>query len=373
MSKRDYYEVLGVPRDATQDQVKKAYRQLALKLHPDRNPGNKEYEELFKEATEAYQIISNEENRAKYDRFGHAAFAQGAGFDGFSDFGSFAEEIFGDLFGAFFGQTASGGRGGAKRKRSGRDLRYNLTITLEEAANGVEKKIKVRKPVPCEACKATGSRDGSTPSRCKQCGGSGQVKLQQGFFSISRPCSICRGSGSFIADPCPSCGGSGAGQKEKELSVQIPAGIDTGQQLKLRGEGEELANGAAPGDLYVEITIEPHKVFKRQDTEIICEVPVTYAQAVLGADVEVPTLSGPIMMKIPAGSETGKLFRLRGKGIVDLRTGRVGDQHVRTYIYVPQSVSPRERQLLEELASVEGKPKENESRSFLDKVKEFFE
>lgn len=370
MSKRDYYEVLGVARDASQDQVKKAYRQLALKYHPDRNPGDKQAEESFKEATEAYQVLSNDENRARYDRFGHAAFSQGGGFEGFTDFGAFAEEIFGDLFGAFFGNA--GARGG-KRKRSGRDLRYSLTVTLEEAASGVEKKIKLRKPVPCESCKATGSRDGKPVEKCKQCGGAGQVRTQQGFFSISRPCPVCRGSGTFITDPCPSCGGSGSGQKEKELSVQIPAGIDTGQQLKLRGEGEELAGGGTPGDLYVEITVEPHKVFQRQDNEIICDVTITYSQAVLGGEVEVPTLSGPLMMKIPAGTESGKLFRLRGKGIVDLRTGRTGDQHVRASIYVPRNVSGRERELIEQLGSIGGKPTEAESRSFLDRVKEFFD
>ena len=370
MSKRDYYEVLGVARDASQDQVKKAYRQLALKFHPDRNPGDKNCEEQFKEATEAYQVISNEENRAKYDRFGHAAFSQGAGFEGFSDFGSFAEEIFGDLFGAFFGTQ---GGGGSRRKRGGRDLRYSLTVTLEEAASGIEKKIKLKKPVPCTGCKGTGSRDSKAAERCKHCSGQGQVRIQQGFFSISRPCPVCRGQGTVITDPCPSCGGTGSTQKEKELSVPIPAGIDTGQQLKIRGEGEELANGAEPGDLYVEITVEPHSVFKRQESEIICDVPITYSQAVLGGEVEVPTLHGPLMMKIPGGTESGKLFRLRGKGIVDLRTGRMGDQHVRTFIYVPRSVAGKERQLIEELSSIEGKPTDAESRSFLERVKEFFD
>jgi len=367
VSKRDYYEVLGVAKEASPDQIKKAYRQLALKLHPDRNPGDKQSEEKFKEATEAYQVLSDEGNRAKYDRFGHAAFSNG-GFDGFGDFGSFAEEIFGDLFGAFFG--TSGGRS-SRGKRGGRDLRYSLSITLEEAMIGVEKRIKIRKPIPCETCKATGCRDGSSPSRCKQCNGTGQVRMQQGFFAISRPCSTCGGQGTVITDPCPACGGSGATQTDKELSVQVPAGIDTGQQLKLRGEGEEL-KGASAGDLYVEITVEPHKVFQRQESEIICEVPITYAQAVLGGEVEVPTLAGPIMMKIPAGTESGRLFRLRGKGMVDLRSGRVGDQHVRTFIYVPQKVSPREKELLEELSSIGEKPNESESRSFLDRVKDFF-
>ena len=369
MSKRDYYEVLGVARDASQEQVKKAYRQLALKLHPDKNPGDKQAEESFKEATEAYQVIADEGNRAKYDRFGHAAFSNGAGFEGFGDFGSFAEEIFGDLFGAFFGTT--GGRS-SKGKRAGRDLRYNLSITLEEAMIGVEKKIKIRKPVACDTCKSTGCRDGSSPTRCKQCNGTGQVRIQQGFFAISRPCSTCNGQGNVITDPCPACGGSGSTQADKELSVQVPAGIDTGQQLKLRGEGEEVKGGAPAGDLYVEITVEPHKIFQRQDSEIVCEVPITYAQAVLGGEVQVPTLAGPIMMKIPAGTESGRLFRLRGKGMVDLRSGRVGDQHVRTFIYVPQKISPREKEILEELGSIGEKPSETESRSFLDRVKDFF-
>jgi len=366
VSKRDYYEVLGVARDATQEQIKKSYRQLALKFHPDRNPGDKAAEDSFKEATEAYQVLSDEDNRSKYDRFGHAAFSNG----GFGDFGSFAEEIFGDLFGAFFG--TSGGRS-TKRKRSGRDLRYSLSVTLEEAAFGTEKKIKIRKPVPCATCHATGCRDGSKPEKCKQCGGTGQVRIQQGFFTISRPCSSCRGTGTVIADPCPACGGTGSSMKDKELSVQVPGGIDTGQQLKLRGEGEELANGAAAGDLYVEITVEPHKIFQRQNSEIVCDVPITYSQAVLGGEVEVPTLAGPLKLKIPSGTESGKLFRLRGKGIVDLRTGKVGDQHVRTVIYVPQKISARQKELLQELSTVEEKPTESESRSFLDRVKEFFE
>ncbi len=371
MSKRDYYEVLEVSRDASADQIKKSYRQLALKYHPDRNPDDKQAEELFKEATEAYQILSNEENRAKYDRFGHAAFQQGGGFDGFSDFSGFAEEIFGDLFGAFFGNTGSGRS--TRRQRSGRDLRYNLTITLEEAATGVEKKIKIRKPVPCETCKSTGSRDGAAPTTCKTCNGSGQVRIQQGFFAISRGCTACGGRGSVISDPCPGCGGSASIQSEKELSVQIPPGIDAGQQLKLRGEGEELANGAPPGDLYVEIAIQPHKIFRRQEKEIICEVPITYTQAVLGGEVDVPTLYGPIKMKIPARTESGKVFRLKAKGIVDLSGGRVGDQHVKTFIYVPQEISDRQKELLEELSTIEGKPTANESRSFFDKVKEFFD
>lgn len=372
MSKRDYYEVLEVARDASPDQIKKAYRQLALKFHPDRNPGDKEAEEKFKEASEAYQILSSEESRAKYDRFGHAAFQQGGGFEGFSDFAGFAEEVFGDLFGAFFGQT--GGRSsGGRKQRTGRDLRYTLAVSLEEAATGVERKIKIRKPIACAVCKGTGCRDGSSPTACKTCGGAGQVRIQQGFFAISRTCNSCGGRGSVVTDPCPSCGGAGSTQKEKEVTVQVPAGIDSGQQLKYRGEGEELANGAPPGDLYIEVQVQPHRIFQRQETEIVCEVPITYAQAVLGGEVEVPTLHGPIMMKVPPRTESGKVFRLKGKGIVDLHSGRVGDQHVRTYIHVPQEITDRQKQLLEELSTIEGKPTAHEPRSFFEKVKEFFE
>nr|MBP9838598.1 molecular chaperone DnaJ [Pseudomonadota bacterium] len=308
MSKRDYYEILEVSKDASQDQIKKSYRQLAIKFHPDKNPNNKEAEEKFKEATEAYQVLSSEENRAKYDRFGHAAFSNGGGFDGFSDFGAFAEDIFGDIFGAFFGSGTTRGR-----QRGGRDLKYNLEITLEEAATGIEKNIKLKKPVPCTGCKGNGVRDGKDAPVCKNCGGRGQVRIQQGFFTISRPCSSCNGNGKINKDPCPSCGGKGNSTKEKELNVKIPAGIDTGQQLKIRGEGEELGGGNPPGDLYVEITILPHKTFQRQDTDIICEVPINYTQAVLGSDIEVPTLTGNISMKIPPGTQSGKLFRLRGK------------------------------------------------------------
>ena len=375
--KRDYYEILGFSREEKekvgQDQIKKAYRQLALKYHPDKNPGDKAAEEKFKELTEAYQVLSNEETRARYDRFGHQAFQGGNPFDGFGDMGGFAEEIFGDLFGAFFGTSGRGGRA-SSRQRSGRDLRYNLTITLEEAAKGAEKRIKIKKPVPCTTCKGTGGKEGSSPKQCAQCAGSGQMRIQQGFFTISRPCSACGARGTVIAEPCETCSGTGSSQVEKELSVQVPAGIDTGLQLKLRGEGEDIGSLGPSGDLYVEITIKPHKIFHRQDSEIVCEVPMSYAQAVLGGEIEVPTLEGNVSLKIPAGTESGKVFRLRGKGILDMRTGRKGDQHVRTFVYVPKQISDREKELLAELLTVEGKaPAAGEGRSFFDKVKEFFE
>ena len=371
MAKRDYYEVLGVSREATQDDVKKAYRQAALRYHPDRNPGDKESEEKFKEATEAYQILADANSRAKYDRFGHSAFEGSfGGFEGFTDFTSFAEDIFGDIFGSFFGGSA--GRK-SQRPRKGRDLRYRLEITLEESVFGVEKEITIPRPVSCKGCDGNGARKGSGPESCRQCGGTGQERIQQGFFTISRTCAVCGGEGQVIRDPCPSCGGTGRKAEEVRLSVKIPAGIDQGQRLKLRGEGEPGPQGALAGDLYVEIAIKPHKFFARRNTDIFCELPISYAQAVLGGEIEVPTLNGSVMLKIPPGTPSGKTFRVRSKGVVDMHTGRTGDQHVRTYIHVPGEVNGRHRELLEELASIEGKPVANESRSFIDKVKEFFE
>jgi molecular chaperone DnaJ len=366
VSKRDYYEVLEVTREASSDEIKKSYRRLALKFHPDRNPDDADAEEKFKEASEAYSVLSDSENRAKYDRFGHNAFNNGAGF---GDMSGFADEIFGDLFSAFFGGAAAGG--GGSRQRSGRDLRYQMSITLEEAATGIERKIQIRKPHPCDNCTGTGARPGTKAERCKQCDGAGQTRVQQGFFAITRTCPVCRGEGMMISDPCPSCGGTGHKEKESELLVKVPAGIDNGQRLKLRGEGEHISDGV-PGDLYVEITVEEHKYFRRQETEIVSEVPVSYSQCVLGGETTVETLHGQVSMKIPAGTPSGKVFRLRGKGMIDMHTGRHGDHHVRTYVYVPSSIVEREKELLEELATVEGKPVHEESRSFFDRVKEFF-
>jgi molecular chaperone DnaJ len=357
---------LGLSRNASADEVKKAYRKLALKHHPDRNSGDPESEEKFKEATEAYQVLSDEGNRSKYDRFGHSAFEGGAGF---GDFSGFADEIFGDLFSAFFGGAAGGA---SRRGPVGRDLKYQLEITLEEAHSGIERKIELERPIPCEACSGTGSRGGAAPARCKHCAGSGQIRVQQGFFTLARTCPVCRGSGAMIEDPCPDCDGSCSQTKRSELNVKIPSGIDSGQRLKLRGEGEKIKDGPA-GDLYVEIFIKQHDVFHRQGSEIIVDVPVTYTQAVLGSEVEVPTLHGPVNLKIPAGTESGKVFRLRQKGMMDMQSARYGDQHVRTRIYVPQKLSDEEREILEKLSEVEGTPTLNEGKSFFDRVKDFFE
>jgi molecular chaperone DnaJ len=385
VEKRDYYVVLGVDRGASAEQIKKSYRQLAIKYHPDKNPDNKEAEELFKEASEAYQILSNPESRERYDRFGHAAFSSGGGFQGFGDFSSMAEELFGDVFGAFFG---SGGQRRSSSRESqngrGRDLRYNLEITLEEAAFGGEKVITFQKPTLCESCSGNGAKKGTSPERCKHCGGSGQMRIQQGFFTISRPCAVCQGKGTMITDPCTTCSGQGRIGKETKVSVKIPAGINDGQSLKLRGEGEQGTKGSPSGDLYVEISVQQHQPFRRQDTEILCEVPMPYSLASLGGEIEVPTLEGKISMKIPPATQSGTTFRLRGKGIVDLDTGRKGDEHVRVFIVVPKDLTDREKELLEELAKIDKVRQEEraklgeknaagEDRSFFEKVKEFFE
>jgi molecular chaperone DnaJ len=369
LTKRDYYEVLGVSRSSSGDEIKKCYRKLAIQYHPDKNPGNKEAEEKFKEATEAYQVLSDPDNRRKYDQFGHAAFSNAGGAWGFGDFTNFADDIFGDLFGAFFGATSARG----SRIRPGRDLRYNLELTLEEVVTGIEKEIQIPRPVHCDSCDGKGARKGTLPKKCRQCGGHGQISMQQGFFSISRTCNICGGVGEVIEDPCPDCSGRGQKAKNVKLSVKIPAGINEGQRLKLRGEGEPSLDGGPAGDLYVFVTLKPHPIFRRQDSELFVEIPITYAQAALGGEVEVPTLDGKMMLAIPAGTQSGKVFRLRGKGIVDVQTGRKGDQHVRTYIEVPRHLTEEQKTLLEQLAKIEGKPTGHGSRSLFDKVKDLFE
>jgi molecular chaperone DnaJ len=371
-NKRDCYEVLGVGRSASTDEIKKAYRKKAVQFHPDKNPGNKEAEEKFKEATEAYSILSDADNRARYDQFGHAAFEQGGGFQGFSggDFSGF-EDVFGDLFSSFFGGAAPGG-GRRSRGRSGSDLRYDLELTFEEAIFGTEKQIKIGRRALCKTCSGSGAAPGSEPERCGQCGGAGQVRMQQGFFTIARTCPGCNGAGQVIKTPCRECSGSGARLAESTLSVKVPPGIDEGQRLKLRGEGEPGSGGGPAGDLYVQVSVKPHPIFERQESELICEVPIAYTSAVLGDEIEVPTLEGKIKLKIPAGTTSGKIFRLKNRGIQVIGSNQRGDQHVRVLIKVPRKVSDKHKRVLKELRDAEVEDLVEESKSFFDKVKEMF-
>jgi molecular chaperone DnaJ len=364
--KRDYYELLGIVRSAGEDEVKKAYRKLALQYHPDRNPGDKQAEERFKEVSEAYQVLSDPQKRAQYDKFGHAAFGDnGPGFD----FNSGFEDIFGDIFGEFFG-----GAGARRRSESrGEDLRYNLTLSFEEAVSGVEKKIKIPRHGPCDTCRGTGAKAGTSPQTCPSCRGRGQVSFQQGFFSVSRSCSQCHGQGTFISDPCTICGGAGRVRKMHTLSVKIPAGVDNGSRLKLRGEGETAPARGIPGDLYVVIQVEPHPIFTRENLDILCDVPISFVQAALGAEIDVPTLDGKIKMKIPSGTQSGKVFRIKGKGVKDVHGYEQGDQHVLVLVETPTHLTSRQKELLKEFAALGGEDINPLSKGFFDKVKQLFD
>jgi len=372
-TKRDYYEVLGVARGASEEDLKKAYRRLAIQLHPDRNPGNKQAEERFKEVNEAYQVLSDPERRSQYDRFGHNAFQgpQGQGPFGGFDFSQGFEEVFSDIFGDFFGT----GRGRARsRSRRGDDLRYDLEVEFEEAARGTEKVVRFQRLTLCESCNGSRARGGSTGARqCPNCRGSGQVRTQQGFFSISTTCSQCRGEGSIISDPCPKCQGQGRLRKQESLSVRIPPGVDNGSRLKLRGEGEAGYGGGTPGDLYVIIHVKEHSLFVRQENHIVIEVPISFPQAALGCDIEVPTLEGKVNLKVPSGTQSGKVLRLKGKGIVDLHGYGRGDQLIRVVVETPRSLTARQRELLEEFAKLDGKAVNHPlSKGFVDQIKKMF-
>jgi molecular chaperone DnaJ len=372
-TKRDYYEVLGVARGASDDDLKKAYRRLAIQLHPDRNPGNKQAEERFKEVNEAYQVLSDPERRAQYDRFGHSAFQspQGQGPFGGFDFSQGFEEVFSDIFGDFFGT----GRGRARsRSRRGDDLRYDLEVEFEEAARGTEKVVRFQRLTLCESCNGTRARGGSTGARqCPNCRGTGQVRTQQGFFSISTTCSQCRGEGTIISDPCPKCQGQGRLRKQESLSVRIPPGVDNSSRLKLRGEGEAGYGGGTPGDLYVIIHVKEHSLFVRQENNIVIEVPISFPQAALGCEIEVPTLEGKVNLKVPSGTQSGKVLRLKGKGIIDLHGYGRGDQLIRVVVETPRSLTARQRELLEEFAKLDGKAVNHPlSKGFVDQIKKMF-
>lgn len=363
MNMKDYYELLGVSRDAAEADIKKAFRQLALKYHPDRNPDNKESEDKFKEINEAYSCLIDPEKRSNYDRFGTAE-GVGAGYGSpfGAGFGDIFEDIFGDFFGTFTGQRRT-------RPTKGNDLRYDLDITLMEAAFGAEKTIEIPRWEDCADCGGTGSAPGKTPVTCPNCKGAGQIRVQQGFFSISRTCDKCRGAGKIITDPCKTCKGQGKIRKFKSLSVKMPAGVDTGSRLRVSGEGEIGLHGGPRGDLYIYLNIEEHPFFKRDGNDLYCDVPVSFPQAVLGAEIEVPTIEGTYKLKVPSGTPSGKIFHLKGKGIQKLGAHGRGDQFVRVYVDVPKSLTPRQKELLEEFAHING---DEVAKSFKEKIKDLF-
>ncbi|UCD85596.1 MAG: molecular chaperone DnaJ [Deltaproteobacteria bacterium] len=370
MNKRDYYEVLGVPRNAGEQEIKKAYRRLAIQYHPDRNPDNKDAEERFKEASEAYEVLSNPEKRGLYDQFGHSL--GGRGFGGFSDidfgFGRGFDDLFGDIFNDLFGRRSTRRRYG----EPGADLRYNLELSFKEAVFGTDTDIEVPRKQECDQCRGSGARPGSSSEACPTCGGRGQVSYQQGFFSISRTCSHCRGEGRIIKDPCLDCRGEGQVMAKHRLSVKVPPGVDNGTRLRLQGEGEPGINGGPPGDLYVVISVHEHPIFKREGTELLCEVPINFVQAALGADIEVPTLNGLKKLKIPPGTQSGEEFVLKGEGIPSLNGYRRGDQHIMVTVETPTKLNAKQRELLEEFARISGDKVNPRAKSFLEKVKEFF-
>ena len=362
--KRDYYEVLGVARTASGDEIRTSFKRLAMEFHPDRNPGNHAAEDRFKEVAEAYDVLSDAEKRARYDRFGHGQ----PGFDPFAGFagGASINDIFGEIFGEVFGATRRG-----QRRSRGADLRYDLTLDLEQAAFGTTARIEIQRPRRCDTCKGNGARPGTQPRTCQACGGSGEIRLQQGFFAISRTCGQCRGDGKVVVDRCPTCGGAGGIAEKAAVEVRVPAGVDTGTKLKLRGEGEPAPSPSGePGDLYVVLQVREHAIFQRQDTEILCELPVSIAQAALGTTLDVPTLEGPHKLKIPAGTQPGKTFRLKGKGIPPLGGGGRGDEHVRIQVEIPTKLTKEQRELLERFAALSGEETHPAASRFWSKVSE---
>ena len=367
MSKRDYYEVLGINRDASVEEIKKAYRKLAMKFHPDRNPDNPKSEEHFKEAKEAYEILSDTSKRTAYDHNGHAGVDSGTaaagGAHGFAD-------SFGDIFGDIFG-----GRAGQSNVYRGADLRYNLEVSLEQAARGTETKIRIPTMESCETCHGSGAKPGTTPITCPTCNGHGQVRMQQGFFSIQQTCPKCHGNGKYVASPCGTCHGSGRVKQHKTLSVKIPAGVDEGDRIRLSGEGEAGVNGGPPGDLYVVMHLLPHSVFQRDHNDLHCEMPISFTTAALGGEIEIPTLDGHAKIKIPAETQSGKIFRLRGKGIKGVRSHAPGDLLCHMIVETPVKLTARQKELLQEMEALNQEDSSRHSpraKSWMDKVREFF-
>ena len=369
MSKRDYYEVLGVSRDAGDDELKQAFRRLAMKYHPDRNPDESDAEDRFKEAKEAYEILSDTQKRGAYDQFGHAgvdaSVGGGAGFSG--GFRDVFDEVFGDIF---------GGRSGGRRVYRGADLRYQLELALEQAVFGATVEIRIPTRVRCAQCSGSGAARGSSPIRCTTCDGVGQVRAQQGFFSIQQTCPRCRGSGEVITDPCRACRGAGMVQERKTLSVKVPPGVDSGDRIRLAGEGEPGEQGGPPGDLYAEVSVREHGIFERDGTSLFCEVPISFVTAALGGELEVPTLGGRVNLKIPAETQSGRLFRLRGKGVRSVRGGAVGDLICKVAVETPVKLNAAQKELLRKLdESMRGSKKTHDPRStgWLDSVRRFFD
>jgi molecular chaperone DnaJ len=379
MSKRDYYEVLGVQKNASEAEIKKAYRRLAMKFHPDRNTGDKstDAESSFKEAKEAYEVLSDAQKRAAYDQFGHAgvdpSMGGAGGPGGFGAGGASFSDIFGDVFGDIFG----GGRGGpgGPRVQRGTDLRYNLELNLEDAVAGTSVKIKVPTWAKCTSCGGTGAKKGSSPKTCSTCHGAGQVRMQQGFFSVQQTCPTCHGKGSVIDDPCNVCHGHGRIQETKTLSVKVPPGVDTGDRIRLAGEGEAGENGGPPGDLYVQVNVRQHPIFERDDSHLYCEMPISFTTAALGGETEVPTLAGKVKLKIPEGTQTGKMFRMRGKGVKPVRGGPQGDLICRVVVETPVKLTNEQRRLIQELdTSLKGGGSKHNpnAEGWMDKMKGFF-
>ena len=374
MSKRDYYEVLGVSRDVSEADLKKAYRRLAMKYHPDRNTDNSEDAEAkFKEAKEAYEVLNDANKRAAYDQYGHAGVDPSMGGRPGGGGGAGFEDIFGDVFGDIFG---GGRRGGGAQAHRGSDLQYNLELSLEDAVFGTEVKIHVPTMVSCKTCSGSGAKAGTSATTCTTCHGAGQVRMQQGFFAVQQTCPQCRGKGKMIADPCPDCHGQGRKQEQKTLSVKVPAGVDTGDRIRLEGEGEAGESGAPAGDLYVQMHVKPHDIFTRDDNDLFCEMPITIGTATLGGEIEVPTLNGKLRLKIPAETQTGKLFRMRGKGVKPVRGGVTGDLLCRVNVETPVKLSNKQKDLLKEFEkSVQegGKHHSPQHASWGDRMKQFFD
>ncbi len=363
--KTDYYETLGISREADEEEIKKAYRRLALKHHPDRNSGNKSAEETFKGINEAYAILSDPEKRKQYDLFGHAEVPRWP--EGF-DFGRGFSDIFGNIFDEFFGAT-----GQARRSQRGSDLRYQVDLTFEESVFGKETKIRVRRSEPCPQCRGTGAKDGTALRACPTCNGTGQIRFQQGFFAVSRTCSHCGGEGRIVIEVCPTCKGSRQNIREKVLSLKIPPGVENGARLRVAGEGERGGDGGPPGDLYVVVRVKEHPLFTRDGDDIVCAVGIPFIKAVLGGKVEIPTIKGKTVVKIPSGTSDGRVFRLKEMGFPSLRGYGIGDQRVKVKLEIPTKLTARQRELLEEFARISGESPEADGGKFFEKVKTFFE